>query len=289
VCLSLGALTACGGGSGSAAGPADSPTAKTPAVSPVQAVQAAYTKTADEHSMQFALDGKIAAAGMNMTIGGSGVEDVTTKAADITMTMPLVGTMEMRLVDGVVYAKIGGENASGSINTGGKWMKLDDTTAETLGTDSSFDADEMLALLKATSSSGVTERGTATVRGVQTTHYAAQLDIAKLAAIGGDSVDDSDVQSMLKETGLSSIPLDLYLDAQGRLRRLGMSMTMKGTSSPSSSSEDESNFPMSGTVSMTMDFFNFGVPVHVTAPPASEITDGSDLLSGLDDLSATDD
>ena len=32
---------------------------------------------------------------------------------------------------------------------------------------------------------------------------------------------------------------------------------------------------------MTMDFFNFGVPVNVTAPPASDVTDGSNLLGGL--------
>jgi len=71
-----------------------------------------------------------------------------------------------------------------------------------------------------------------------------------------------------------------------------MSMTMKDTpsSSPSAgaSSDNGLDLPMSGTFSMSMDFFNFGVPVHVTAPPASEITDGSDLLNGLNLSGAND-
>lgn len=292
LCLALGTLTACGGASDSAGGPAATSSAvKAPAVSPIQAVQAAYTKTTGERSMQFVLDGKFSATGMNMAISASGVEDVSTKSADFTMTMPMVGKMEMRLVNGEMYAKLDGDGTSGILNTGGKWMKVDDQeTADSLGTDTSFDADEMLKMLKAASSSGVTDRGSATVRGVQTTHYSAQLDISKLAAIEGDSMDDSDVQSMMQDTGLSSLPIDLYIDAQGRVRRFNMSMTMKDTpsASPSSSAEGESDLPMSGTFSMSMDFFNFGVPVNITAPAPSEITDGKGLLDGLDDSTTTD-
>lgn len=291
LCLAVGTVTACGGASGSAGGPVStSALPKAPAVSPVRAVQAAYEKTSDERSMQFVLDGTFSSTGMNMAISASGVEDVSTKAADITMTMPLVGKMEMRLVDGETYAKLDGDGTSGIMNTNGKWIKVDDQeTADSLGTDTSFDADEMLKMLKGTSSSGVTDRGSATVRGVQTTHYSAQLDIAKLAAIEGNSFEDSDVQSMMKDTGMSSLPIDLYIDAQGRVRRFGMSMTMKDTPSAAPSSSDDSDVPMSGTFSMTMDFFNFGTPVNIAAPPASEITDGSKLLSGLDDPTTTDD
>ena len=84
---------------------------------------------------------------------------------------------------------------------------------------------------------------------------------------------------------MSSMPVDLYIDAQGRVRRITLSLTMKDTPSATPSpgaSSDGLDLPMSGTFSMSMDFFNFGVPVHVTAPPASDITDGSDLLKGLD-------
>jgi hypothetical protein len=283
----VGALTACGGGSGTAAGSAKTSAApKSPAVSPVQAVQAAYTKTTATGSLQFVLDGKVSATGMDMKISASGVEDVATKNADMTMTMPFVGQMQMRLVDGVMYVKMGGSGTTGGINTGGKWMKEDlGDVSGSLGSESGFDANEFLKLLQGTSSSGVTDRGTETVRGVQTTHYAAQLDLAKLAAQGGAAADDSDLQSMIKDAGMSSMPVDLYIDAQGRVRRITLSLTMKDTPSATPSpgaSSDGLDLPMSGTFSMSMDFFNFGVPVHVTAPPASDITDGSDLLKGLD-------
>lgn len=295
LCLAVGALTACGGGSGSEAGAAKtSAMPKAPAVSPLQAVQAAYTKTASAGSMQFVMDGKVSATGMDMKLSASGVEDVATKSADMTMTMPFIGQMEMRLVAGVMYAKIGGGASAGGINTGGKWMKEDlGGATSSLGADSGFDANEILGLLKNTSSSGVADRGSATVRGVQTTHYSAQLDLAKVAAqAGAAGADSSDLQSMIKDSGLSAMPIDLYIDAQGRVRRFDMSMTMKDTPSPSPSagaiSGNGLDLPMSGTFSMSMDFFNFGVPVHVSAPPASEITDGSDLLNGLD-MSGTND
>jgi hypothetical protein len=284
LCLAAGALVGCGGGGGSAAGPAEtSSSPKAPAVSPLQAVQAAYTKTADAGSMQFVMDGKVSALGMNMTLNASGVEDVASKSADMTMTMPIVGQVEARLVGGVTYIKMGG--ASGAINTSGKWIKEDIGTAtKGLGADSGFDANEILGLLKNSSVSGVTDRGSETVRGAQTTHYSAQLDLAKIAAhAGASAADQSGLQSMIKDTGMSAMPVDLYIDAQGRLRRFAMSMSMKGSpsSSPSSSSGGALNIPMSGDFTMTMDFFNFGVPVNVTAPPASDVTDGSNLFSGL--------
>jgi hypothetical protein len=294
LCLAVGTLTACGGGSGTAVGTAKaSSSPKASAVSPLQAVQAAYTKTADARSMQFVMDGKVSSTGMNMDISASGVEDITTKAADMTMTMPFLGQMQMRLVGGAVYVKIGGSGSAGGINTGGKWMKEDVGAANSLGSDSGFDAQEMLGLLKSMSASGVTDRGSATVRGVQTTHYSAQLDLAKIAAQAGVSGNDSsDLQSMFKDTGLSAIPIDLYIDAQGRVRRVAMSMTMKDTPSatPSSASGSDGGLaiPMSGTFAMTMDFFNFGVPVNVTAPPASDVTDGSNLLNGLGSSGSTD-
>jgi hypothetical protein len=215
------------------------------------------------------MDGTMTSEGMNMSLSASGVEDVAAKQADITMTMPMVGTVEVRMVDGVGYIKVG--DGTSPLSTGGKWSKLGDDgpASESLsGSETGFDAKETLGLLKNLSADGVTAKGAATVRGVATTHDTARLDLTKIAAQESASGDDpEDLNSIVKSTGLSTMPVDLYLDAQGRLRRFVMALTMKGGSATAAGD----SLPGDGSFSMTMDFFDFGVPVYVTAPPADQI------------------
>jgi hypothetical protein len=287
-----GALTGCGAGSSAAGAPA---TPARPSASPLHIVQAAYTKTVDAGTLQFDMNGTFSSTGMDMKISASGVEDLAHQQADVTMTIPILGKMEARLVGGVVYEKT---PAFAGITgpAAGKWVKITEPEASDSDSDSSssFDANEMLKMLKGLSSTGVAERGQETVRGTSTTQYSATLDLKKLAAAakteakasGLDSADASlDFESMMKNTGLSNMPVNLFIDAQGRIRRMSMSMTvLKPSASPTATASPSifgDSMPMDGSFSMTMDFLNFGVPVHVTAPPADQITDDSDVLSGL--------
>ena len=288
LCLALGgALTACGGGSGSAASGA-AVTSRTggssgTATSPVRAIEAAYTSTTNVGSMRFSMDGAMSSSGMDMKITASGVEDVATKQADITMTVPIVGSMEVRVVDGVGYVRMGSA-------AGGKWMKAPATASGSGGltSGSGYDAGEVLGFLKSVSAKGVTDLGAATVRATSTTHYRATLDLAKVAAAAGaatgsGSSSSADLGSMMKSTGLTSMPMDVYVDGQHHVRRVAMTMTMGGAATGSSAPANPltgSGTP-SGQFTMTMDFYDFGVPVHVTAPPADQIVDSSSLLNGM--------
>lgn len=281
-----GVLTGCGAGSGPSA--AGTPVAHaTPTVSPLHIVQAAYTKTVDVGSVQFAMNGTFSSTGMDMRLSATGAEDFSGQQAEVTLTMPVIGEIQMRLIGGTVYVQSATSN--GSANAG-KWFKVNAPDAGEISSGSGgFDAKEGLTILRTLSTTGVIERGSAEVRGVPTTHYSATLDLTKIAAVdkavgnaGTSGADtDEDLGSMLKGIGMTTAPVDLYLDAQGRLRRMSLSVTAQAptatpTTGASSSTNDSSLLGMAGAMNgsftMSMDFFNFGVPVHVSAPPADQIS-----------------
>jgi hypothetical protein len=290
-----GALTACSTRTG-AAGP-EVTAHPTGTASPLHIVQAAYTETSQAGSLQFAMNSVVTSTGLNQRLTATGVEDFSSKQVEMTMTLPAVGKEDLRIVDGVLYFRL--PTAPGSADAG-KWIKQSAPADMTSGDGN--DAQEMLTLLKNVSSSEVSQQGGETVHGVTTTHYAATLDLTKIASKAEVSDDDSEgVSSMMKQTGMSSMPVDVFIDDQGRIRRMTLSMTMSASSvSPSAaSSSPSSSMPsagglgslgMTGTYTMTMDFFNFGIPVHVIAPPADQtIADhgNSNISEGMPTTAAT--
>jgi hypothetical protein len=87
-----------------------------------------------------------------------------------------------------------------------------------------------------------------TVNGVKTTHYKIVVDIAKLPANlpGKDSLGAS---------GLSTLPLDLYVDDQGRPIRVSEDFKVQGQA-----------------VSTNVTVSRYNQPVTVVAPPASQVS-----------------
>jgi hypothetical protein len=139
----------------------------------------------------------------------------------------------------------------------GKWV-------EVKGTDPSFDLgqndpSQMLQYLRATSN--VDEVGKDTVRGVATTHYAARVQLDKVA----DRVSPQAARALKQAThalGTKEIPMDVWVDSDGLVRRVEMNWHPKG-----------------GSFVMSIDLFDFG-DVSVTVPPDSETVDLSNMLGG---------
>jgi hypothetical protein len=112
-----------------------------------------------------------------------------------------------------------------------------------------------LGLLRATPARARTV-GHETVRGVPTTHLRVDLDfraLTKQLRAEGYTVDDPPTATQ---------PAELWVDAQGRLRRLR--------------STDVTSDPPAAT---TLELFDFGVRVDVQAPPADQITHGESSSS----------
>ncbi|MHB8512050.1 MAG: hypothetical protein ACYDCC_07680 [Actinomycetota bacterium] len=103
--------------------------------------------------------------------------------------------------------------------------------------------------------SGLKKLGSSRVRGVSTTRYSLNVNPRKA---GGKALS-----GLLSRFGVGRFPLEIWVDAHGRIRRIRFTI-------------DSSKFKNLGlgtfVLSFSMDFYGFGVPVHVTAPPADQVT-----------------
>ena len=106
----------------------------------------------------------------------------------------------------------------------------------------------------------VEEVGTERVRGTATTHYEAALDLSRVArATPAESMPS--MQTLLARSESSELPADVWVDRQGRLRRLRYTLDLRDGSVTSEVSAT--------AMAVTMELFDFGVAVDVT-PPAEE-------------------
>ena len=110
--------------------------------------------------------------------------------------------------------------------------------------------------------------GSEELRGVETTHYRATLDPAELAEARdreGRSAPPSVVERLTR-SGVDDIPVDVWIDADGLIRKLTMALsaTQPGTT-------------QSSEASISFELWDYGEPVEIAVPPASEVADASAL------------
>ena len=148
----------------------------------------------------------------------------------------------------------------------GKWVKLDvEKMAKKQGVDlgaimnaNQADPSQSLRMLTASSDARVT--GSERIRGVQTTHYAFNIDFKKLAH------DNKALKKLTEAMGSVSAPAEAWIDGQGRVRRLVVKMTMGGAQLAT---------PM--TMTMTEELYDFGVRTNITPPSDDLVVDLSSL------------
>ena len=209
--------------------------------------------------------------GMSMTFTESGLFDFAHSRGMISMQGP-VGLTEIFLPP-TVYIKGPTDGGASALPKGKTWVAMPDTLVSgspaaggllgPLG--GSGSPAGLLASLTA-ASSNVTRLGPSTVRGVAVTGFALKIDPAKEAA-RMPAADRAISEAFLKSLGLTEIPVDVWVDGQNLVRREKVTLAL-----PSGSGA-----PAGTSIVMTTDFYDFGVPVHVSAPPASEVAKEPDL------------
>ncbi|OKK08839.1 hypothetical protein AMK33_18155 [Streptomyces sp. CB02400] len=226
------------------------------------AVRTAYEKTAEAESARMTIGMKLTAEGRTITSDGKGVIDLA--EGDSVMTITAQGeSIEQRVVDEVLYQKAQGRNASG----GKPWIKIDlQKAAARQGVNNQRIGDpaQTAAYAKAITDKDVTEVGTEKVGGVNTTHYRVSVDVTELP--GGDR--------MREQIG-PTLPMQVWLDDEGRLRRQQMDMTVKAPAS-ASAKPDSGAAPQQLKMSTVMEFSDFGTEVDAEAPPAGQVADMTD-------------
>jgi hypothetical protein len=237
------------------------------------AAQAVLLRAADVSSaaagFRIALTGDVSLAGQSLTIAVDGSIDPRTRTGSLTLTEPGLALTE-RLVGNLVYMQL---PAAAALTLGAStpWVSADASAAlNAEGFSSSLggtsDPSSELGFLRVAGQ--VTDDGSAVIRGDATTHYSAVVDLNRVAAAtpaASRAAMAQNARTLERYTGSSSLPLQVYVDGQGRPRRLsyGVSFCTKAGNA---------------TVTVSADFYDYGPQPVVSPPPAGEVTDVSQKL-----------
>jgi hypothetical protein len=179
---------------------------------------------------------------------------------------------------------------AGHLPEGKTWMEIDlSKAAQAAGAGSDlssldqFDPSQYLSYLRASSGS-VVPVDKETVNGALTTHYRVSLEVSHIVEhLPGEQ--QAAAKAALEKLGVSgSIPVDVWVDAQGRVRREVLSFGGAGSGAGASSGAGETGTGASGAATglsgtVTVDFLSFGTVPPVAAPPASEVFDATALTT----------
>lgn len=136
-----------------------------------------------------------------------------------------------------------------------------------------YDPSTMLDTLRGVSGEP-TVVGPEVVRGVDTTRYTANLDLAEALAAAPEAQREQ-LEAQLGQLGSldgTVVPVDVWIDADGLPRRL--QMDMGGMFATLGLGDD-------AVATMTMELFAFGEPVEIEVPSPDEVTPFSEVMDGL--------
>jgi hypothetical protein len=246
-------------------------------------VASAATKTVEAGSSRVEVKVAMKVGGDSVDMTGSGAFDYRKARGEATysMQLPMFGEvgMDMRILGTRVFIRLPEALAGAGLTGGKEWTSvdigksLDRSGLGGLDFSQQQDPTQMLQYLRA-ASTGVTEAGSATVRGVETTRYTGRLDFRKALDAGIEKLEltpaerqraQEGMETMLDQLGGEGVPFEVFVDEDGLLRRMTMDMNM--------AIEGEQV-----SMKMSMDYFDFGVAVNVQAPAAKDVFDATGML-----------
>jgi hypothetical protein len=248
--LVLVVLGACGGGGGDA----------------TERVREAPDKTIAARTARAALNVDFSTSGVAGTVAGEGLADLANRRGALTLDLGSLGTalgaasVDTFLDATGIYVKLPPSRLPGNK----PWLKRDLSTLSTqidigsLGRLRSADPSQALQFLKG-AVDGMKEVGDEKVRGADTTHYRGTLDLNRARATASPDVQEA-VDSAIASLGTANIPADVWLDDEGRMRKMRFQIDT-----------DAAGPNPPGTVEFEM--FDFGVDADVQPPPPDQITD----------------
>ena len=209
-----------------------------------------------------------------LNVTSTGKFDFEKKHGVFRIDLAALGTgsepSEIRLLGKVIYFKA----PAGILPAPKAWLKIDlddpslPASAAGIAQFANSDPASALSFLKGLDGD-VEVVGTEDVRGETTTHFRATIDTAKAA----ESADPT-MKALLKQTlerGVKEVPTDLWIDAEGRLRRVTQVVDLTKSTGVSTGAAQ------GGKITTTMEFFDFGTEVEVVAPPDAEIASLAEL------------
>ncbi|HSK61158.1 MAG TPA: hypothetical protein VK935_19120 [Actinomycetospora sp.] len=237
------------------------------------AVRGAVDRTYEEGTARVSFRSTTGPPGTPGTpITGDGVADLAGGSAEITVQVPLLGGgTRVLLVGGTLYAQVPPTLAL-LVPGGRPWasVALDRlATGAVSGSAVAFGATPTDPLQQIDALRGVVEAravGPEPVDGTPTTHYAGIVDLLATPA-AADPARRPAVDRRIAEIGTSRVPVDVWVDDQGLLRR-----TVQTVTAP-----ERPGRPATATTT-TVTLAEHGLPVAVAPPPPDQVTDLGSLL-----------
>ena len=241
------------------------------------------TTSAGSALMSMEMEMETPEGGFSMTAEGG--TDFETRQGEMTMQMDMpaaagMGSMEIEVVmDGLVMYMKYPEMLMGQMPGGKAWVRMDlEALAEGSGMDmgslmqsGGSDPAQMLEWLRGVSGD-VEVVGEEEVRGVPATHYKGTMDFNKIAEQAPEELRETmkaSVDAMVEAVGVSEMPFDVWIDGEGRAVRFSQNYEFtKGATAGAS-------------MSVVIEYFDFGAPVEIEIPPADETMDFSELMGGM--------
>ncbi len=163
--------------------------------------------------------------------------------------------------DYLLYLRLG--SLSSQLPGGMQWIKLDLTKLgksaglelSTMMSGSELQPADLLSILKAEGAK-IQKLGPATVDGVATTHYDVSIDLAK--ALESNGLTGPLLSSVAAQT--KTVSETVWIGKDGLVRRVAL-----GYGIPRRDAR----------LTMTMDISDYGAPVTIAAPPASQVFDAT--------------
>ncbi len=297
----LALLGACGGGDGKSqqsgsAGTADK-AGDAAELSALDLVLASAGHAADAKTSRFEFTMAIEGPNgpLNLTAKGASDSSVPLMSLDMDMASIIPGTppggaIVSTIFDGKsVYMRFPEELAAG-LPGGKRWARLDlAALSSQAGVDvaslaAQFNSSDPLAnIALLTGAAGeVTEVGTEDVRGVSTRHLKMTVDLQKAteqlaSRLSGATAErlKAAVTQAATTVGVTQLPIEAWIDADGLPRRLAYEMDLSKAKVPGAEGA-----PATGTAKVHMEFFDFGEDIDVALPAPEETIDLAELLGG---------
>ncbi|WP_034270114.1 DUF6612 family protein [Haloechinothrix halophila] len=244
---------------------------------PASLVSAATASTQEKKSAHFTMDMNMGT--MSATGEGQGLFDGenTKMAMTMNMDMSAMGqgnmAMEMRLLDDTMYMKM--PNMPG-MDTSKPWIKMDLAQMSALGgvdmskTMKQNDPTKALEMLK--DSGDITSTEESDVGGVPATKYTIDVDVEKMMSQYGSGMGKMfDTQNMK----LDALPVEVWISEEQLPLKFQMNMGELMNSAMESSGQPMPEGMNFDDAHVAMTYSDWGEPVTIEAPPASEVNEGN--------------
>ncbi|MBM3659139.1 MAG: hypothetical protein FJW95_06505 [Actinobacteria bacterium] len=216
------------------------------------AIARAAESSSDEDTARFAMAMEI--AGQELEITGQMAMDGSAMAT--SFAMPGIGDFEQRLVDGRLYLRMPGARAE----VGTEWVHFDVDgllPEQRSRFDGANGADPLGSLRSVAGADGEVETlGVDELRGGRATHYRVVIDAdTALERLREQGIEPTE-QQLEGVEAMNGEPMDVWIDEDGRMAKMTFRLRLP-----------------QGTARVSMEVFDYGIPLSIDPPPADATTD----------------